>query len=1061
MFDIISIGRSDLLIAVLNGVAILTSSTGPAGYGGLIALGLMIGILLTLGRAIVTQKLELQWILVGWLLYAVIFLPKVTVTVEDVYTGTTTTVANVPIGIGAIGGVTSTIGVTLTDSFGTVFAFPSLTSSGYMDSLDVIHSMREIDYGDANDGSSTTAIRTIDVQRSLRSYLIDCVFYDMLMDLPAHDITWEELRTANNLLDALEVNSSAWFTTIYLVAADEDGQTVTCTNAYQNLRAFMLNNFYPAWLDYIASILGVADAEVTVQDSIDALFGVGKSAQTFMLNALISREIRFAELGYHASVNNTAGVVMRTQAMEQRRTQWATEQSMFIEVARPLISYIESFFYAVSPFMAFLFTLGAVGITLFGRYLMLAIWIQLWMPVMAINNLYINLASSEKLQDIDASGLDVLSMVGMENVWTETSSWLAVGGMLAAATPLLTLMIITGSYYAFTRLTDRMAGDDYINEKISTPDISAPAPIASMGALGAQQALFSNAPVTGTITTGAGDVIPDIQIGSALSRGMQSALNSQQQAISDWAAAKGAGLNLQRQDDFSKFTENFNSSGTRSSHTMVDSVMERATQEAVKGTSLENTMTSDERAVLHGALGAAMQGRGMPVNGQVSQMLQNIRSLSETEREQISDRLVQAANSETGIRNELAEAIETNEREGLMSRYSRALGVSDSQEWREAQRDVVSASKSFNEISALRQQVGLDFRVDGAEFGHRAVGDGSVHELEKMAIVHGMDIGKIEDVKGMFVQTGLIPDADQAKAASIGIAMSSSDNPEALNALAAYMAPRYGTPATDLDDAASNKSLSDEARTFGEAQSETQDQIIGVSDDSWPTRFNIDQEFANTTALNREGRGAVQDFFQAHKQSNDQEMNAAIGKIETLAAQAEAEKIQDNFSEVRNPSNVIMDTDASGWVADNFQETGKALGYGAASYDMAYEKAREEGKNPIAARLTATAAALRGYQEGIGENITETHEQAYSTANEHGLPSQSAEYFAQKSVGNTSTYLYVMQNWGMDDSFDRLRDNVEQEIGYEGRVLLDRAASAEPVVQDRLLDQVSSLYKAR
>ena len=362
MFDIISIGNSDLLIAVLNGIAILTAADGPAGYGGLIALGLLIGLVITLARGIVTQRIDIQWVLVGWLLYAVLFIPKVTVTVEDVYDGTTTAVDNVPLGVGAIGGVTSTIGITLTEAFGTAFAFPSMTASGYSDALDILNALRDMDYGDANDGSAAANNPNVDFQRTLRGYLKDCVLLDINMALAGDGVTWEQLRTSPNLLADIQVDSTIWFTTTYLNAAQPDGTTQTCTAAYAAIVGFVDGNFRPAWHEYIADQLSLDDAVVGVQESMDALFGVGKDAQAFMMNSLIARELRLADLGYHAAADNTAGVIMRTQAIEQRRTQWATEQSLFLEVARPLIAYIEAFFYAVSPFMAFLFTLGSMGI---------------------------------------------------------------------------------------------------------------------------------------------------------------------------------------------------------------------------------------------------------------------------------------------------------------------------------------------------------------------------------------------------------------------------------------------------------------------------------------------------------------------------------------------------------------------------------------------------------------------------------------------------------------------------------------------------------------------------
>ncbi len=1078
MIDILSIGDAQLLIAVLQGVALLTATSGPAGYGGLIALGLLLGLLITVARAIVTQRLELQWVLVGWLLYAVLFGPKISVSVEDIYTGNTTVVANVPIGVAAIGGITSQIGVTLTDAFGTVFSAPSMTSGGYMDALDIIHSIRALDFGDANDGTPGTHLKAVDLQRSLRAYLKDCAFYDLWMELPAHDVTWESLRTANDRWAALQVNSNSWFTTLYLVGGDEDGQTVTCTAAYRNLADFITNNFYPAWEEYVGSVLGLdpANPEGDVQDALDALFGTGKNAQTFMLNALIDKEITLAELGYHASVNNTAGVVMRTQAMEQRRVQWATEQSMFQEVARPLIAYVEAFFYAVSPFMAFLFTLGGFGISLVAKYLLLAVWIQLWMPMMAINNLYVTMAASQRLQAIDAAGTDVLSMIGMENVWTETASWLAVGGTMAAATPLLALMLITGSYYTLMRLTDRMSGADFVNEKVAAPDILAPAPAVQAGAIGYAKSDNTRDPVRGWHLTDAERVVPSINLGSALGHSVASARTDQQQAVADWAKGMGASFDWTRTGNLETFVQTHTSSGLRSTHTEVDSVMDRYSTSIVEGTSLENGTTLEQKAILHGALGAALSspGRSFGPQGSVNQILQSIRGISETERSHIQTQIQNVAASEDGIRTELSEAIARNAENGEVSRYAHAMGVKDSEDWRQVQRDVASASRTYNELSSLRGQAGWDFKVNALDFGAVVQDQGALNQLRSMAAGHGVNGNEIAEQKGRFIHLGLLPDnqegREKAEAAAIGLSISQSGNAAAISELTHFMTPLFGSGVIRPGDPSENGAMEGSGQEYGKAR----DWIDSDDRAFQGVRDPIDEKVAGAVDLNGSswdeiiaaGSGAVQEFFNAHQQGNQARMHEAIADIERLATLAQVETIENTFTQDRGLGQWLNETDFTELARHRFEVTGKGLGSAAGALATGavgeeYDRLREEGQGPMSAALGSTAAILRGYQDGVRGHIDETYDDAIEQARRYELPDVGQAYYAQSVLSRTNTQLGVSRGWGLDESYNALGKSVEELGGEAARISIERAAASDGPIQNQYLRQAETLFKAR
>lgn len=1063
MFDIISIGRSDLLIAVLQGLAILTADDGPAGFGGLVALGLLVGVALTVARGIVTQRLDLQWIFVGWAMYAVLFLPKVTVTVEDIYTGDTTAVANVPIGVAAIGGVTSTIGLTLTEAFGTAFAFPSMTETGYLDALEIVSAIREMDYGDANDLTASGNLKHVDLQRSLRAYLTDCVVYDMLANVPNPDVTWEEVRTAADLLAAIEVDSNAWYTTVWLLEADADGQTVTCTEAYRSISTNMTANFLPAWTEYIGTVLGLDDPASRIQDAVDALFGVGRSAQDFMLNSLIARELRLAELGYHAAANNTPGVVMRTQAMEQRRTQWASEQSMFLEVARPLISYIEAFFYAVSPFMAFLFTLGAVGISLFARYLLLAIWVQLWLPVMAINNLYINIAASERLRSIDAGGMDILSLAGLESVWTETTSWLAVGGLLAAATPLLTLMILTGSYYAFTRLTDRMAGGDHIDERIATPATLQPAPVAAAGALGLHSELNHASPTTGLVKKDAERILPSISIGSGISEAVEGARTAQQQAVAEWASAHSTGLSLNRTEHIEQFARNLTSESNTATRTTVDQVMEQMARSVVQNDALFRSMTSEERGLLQGAIGASLgrHGNGAGSSGTVQAVLQNIESLSESQREQIADNISNLAQSQRGLMGQLAEAIAVNAEEGQASRYTSALGVADSTDWRQAQRDVATSAESLRSLTAFRNHVGSDFKMDAPRFGHQAVADDSVAELMRLATENSVNIGYAQDLARNWTETGVFHDHDQALAAALGVGLSQGD---ALSraALAEYMAPRFGTLDLELESPQSELELAGSEREFGNVRSQVSDAVIEVPSGPESVRAEVEDSFGSFEANRETGRSAVEHFFEASSASNAESMERALNEIDRIAVETRAEYLEENFDANRGVFKALSDLNVSEQVASAFDGVGTSIGVAASGYVQSYREAREQGANVASAAWSGIGGFLRGYGEGFDASIQQQYNAARQHALDRGFPKVVADYYANQNIMfQQSIDSAVLQGLGLDHEWNRQVNEAREVLGDAGLSYVYRAARADEHRRKEYLDNAMDLYSRK
>ena len=118
-YEIISIGDGEMLYNAFQGVAMIF---GNNSLNKLISAGFALGILLISLRYLTDQEFPLRYALVGLILYLVMFTPKDTVTIEDIYSGQVRVVANVPIGVAIPMSVISTMGVKMTEMFETAFS---------------------------------------------------------------------------------------------------------------------------------------------------------------------------------------------------------------------------------------------------------------------------------------------------------------------------------------------------------------------------------------------------------------------------------------------------------------------------------------------------------------------------------------------------------------------------------------------------------------------------------------------------------------------------------------------------------------------------------------------------------------------------------------------------------------------------------------------------------------------------------------------------------------------------------------------------------------------------
>ncbi len=512
-FEVYTIGDGVFVAQVFDMVAALFNYDG---YVGLLAVGMLLGVILLGFKAVITQQLELQHFLLVVILYYLMFgiREDIQVTLEDSVTGDVWVVDNVPVGVAAGASIISTIGVKGAELFEQASNWPTITEDGYLNTLQIIVDARQVGIGgEANAGAPGDNVR-----ESIRNYIMDCTLQGEKMDLLDMDV----VKSAPDALAAIRWDSEIYTTRLYL-GSGLTGQLYTCSDAYPALVSELTGPFLDRWDAYIRAQLGMEDdlsawdAGSTLSQAVAEIAGAGVSAQLWMLNNLLYNLAVEAAEGDHISTGDVTSALLVEEAVAKRNVQFAAEQSLFRRFIRPMMSFVEALIYAVSPLMVFLFMIGPLGLALGAQYLKTLVWVTLWKPVIAILNMFIHMVVDEQMTLLDVSGVTRESWEGIYSSQLTIADWLATGGALAASTPAITLFLVWGGAYAAVHVAGRMQRGDFIDESKTAPSIETVAPVLTVGARYHAEATM------GTAVIGAERTLPSIQLAQDVSRSVSSA----------------------------------------------------------------------------------------------------------------------------------------------------------------------------------------------------------------------------------------------------------------------------------------------------------------------------------------------------------------------------------------------------------------------------------------------------------------------------------------------------------------------------------------------------------
>lgn len=445
MWEIFAYQNSDSLFGIFNAVAAIRGSdTYLSAIAGVAFCGFVAALL---AYAFAPQKLQgWQWLASVVLVYSILFVPRVAVGIVDKTGGAPVRVVdNVPFGIALFGGLTSTIGNTLTELFETAFqAIPgnanlpselAYQKNGLMFGNRLIRDTGKVVFQDPN-------FRT-----DLVNFIHNCTMYDLIDGT----IDPAAFSRAEDVWSMMASPNPARFTT--LTAGGGAVNTDTCPNAYNNL-----NGRIPAQVSSIQDKLA-GQLNPTLPGTTAATVIATQIQQAYLKNSIANAAATAADIIRQNAIlnaindtsqiigqkiNDPASMVLavgRAQATAQTNAAWINNGKI-AEQALPVVrNVVEALAYAIFPIVVLLLflTSGRETMMALKNYIAVLIWIQLWPPLYAILNYMASIYAASELSAAAniGGGLKALSLLTASSIYANAISSEAVVGYLTISIPFI------------------------------------------------------------------------------------------------------------------------------------------------------------------------------------------------------------------------------------------------------------------------------------------------------------------------------------------------------------------------------------------------------------------------------------------------------------------------------------------------------------------------------------------------------------------------------------------------------------------------------------------------
>jgi conjugal transfer mating pair stabilization protein TraG len=1104
MWTIYSIGDPVFLQQVLNAVAMLFAS---ASFLQFVSIGFLLGLLIVAFQGLLqgAQSIRFQSILVSFVLYSLLFVPTVSVTIEGAYSGSARVVDQVPLGPAVVGATVSNLGYGLTRLFEQAFATPTLTEHGYVDALQVLATVRKTALSRLTTGEANSPTPGADVEQSWLNYVADCVLYGV--DRQINGATMDAMLKATTLDEALQTPIVTGTTEVMLGLTRE---TLTCVAAYTKLRDYTNVQFLPKFKQALATKLGTGTAAVDarVNGALTALATSAVDAQQYMTMAALLPMVEKGVVQHYRNLGDQAAATQTSQAIQQRNSQWATEQNLFVAIMKPMMVYFEGFIFAIGPFMAFAIGLGPLGVSMVGKYLLFGLWIQLWMPILAISNLYLILVSQRAFEALATQNGAVLpSFRALYESDLLLQTYLGTAGMLIASTPAISLMLIYGSAITATHLAGRLQGADHINEKLTAPDVLQPGAASTTGPL------LQTTALGGTHAPGAQGMVWSFKAGQSAQATLKSAAVSAEQAQASFQSAFGQAFAQSAQANHQTATQYALTHTADATYSQAHAAVTGAAEELSRRFSDSGLSTSDMSTLLSAGLKGTLAGQssksvaedlagdiktthgsssGLAGNlaGQISQK----HGVSDTQATEIGLAIAHRAATEQSLRSNFNEGLARGFAEQRGDQYTTGLNQNDTTQLTRSAQNVLSTSRSYEQAATFARSVGTDTSYNAIETsGMLRANPAMMARLEHAIDRFGL-AGDVAQQADTLLAGGVVGDPAQARAiAGMGLlmgvyggsradTMTLGEQQQAETSAMEVYSGLLGVKIPEGIDPQVNASLVTQAPSFGKVRADVgaaglHDTRPAVSAGLGAMRVNadgtithVDNGQASVASFNAGARQAVVDqgVIQANQLRAEQQAHLSDdltyrAQLPTPAARIAQEQVGGLMMKL-GESGALVHAGLGGVVDDTTTAAAAAYAYGQTLLaGDGWEAAQQAGREAAGSEQGWTAARQAMIDTRLdqvaGHGLTATQTDLYRAASETSLfafaPSD-AQQAARAAViaeapseatGDNLATLIERSVVSRDDSDLRL-------IGAYNRTAHQDDSNGPPVTVGRLGDRV-------
>lgn len=490
---IYTLGDAAFFAAVLNGVAMVFGSGFFRGDSGSFGGSAILMVFLLALMAVLVSALINQWrsgnnptmLLVLFILWFAGGYARVNVVIEDVYTGNAQAVDNVPLIVGVPASLITTAAISIGELFQTAFGMVDATSGemntqGFMNPLKLILSVRHASsYSPHLVSNWTNFARHCIIGSSNPSALMSDPggIIDALQNSDNHS-PWRKTPVFANNLSA---TGDALLPTI--MSCDEAGPHIAAElNDYFDSTNPALNK---AVRDGLGRNMNVDDK---TWDDIANFYGssaalTGLDAQKTSANIMMYQ----ATMDVFKCGNNSSDPTAYfacTQLLSDQQQAFAVDAAAagagFSRTVISSMGFLLALFFGVSPLvMLVALASGAQAFSLIGKYIMFGAWTQSWLPVAYIVNFFVMWTWTDAVEQLTSRFDDGIPLESLPLFWMETADKIAIASDLLAAVPLITLAVMTGSYFALAKLGDRWSNRDYANERMVAPQLASVGAVAN------------------------------------------------------------------------------------------------------------------------------------------------------------------------------------------------------------------------------------------------------------------------------------------------------------------------------------------------------------------------------------------------------------------------------------------------------------------------------------------------------------------------------------------------------------------------------------------------------